>query len=507
MTSEPEPEATGAAAAKSSSGTGGEGFFPAQYFQSPGWARVAAALPLIAAASNGNELWDRLTADSGEGPVSNDPRLIRGGDDYEPVLDAIQAGSDGDDFSPPCDAMPGVFGRIIPRIAALVGQAPALFAHGPHHDQQPLPLMHRGRAGEVTVSHAQVASLMAMAFLGVGLPPSAYARGRSSSEHPDPDELGEFPLPSMLHIVWPKRGLDFPPHVHKVRCFLCYFSRFEDHGAASGGKLTIQRAVATATDRELLSSLATSETPLCELDVQPLRTSIEDQRGCARVDFANRMIGGGVWLSGPGAASQEEITFATHPDLCAAKLLCAQMADDEALLLSGARHAAMHTGYSETFRYVGPASGEVADATWVAIDALPLPDEQPTAQFLGKGTAREALKALVGFRAARRTTSTIATGNWGCGAFNGCPEVKALVQWVAASEAGVSQLRYHLWDDDATHEALMRLAALHEGGVDGGEVSVGQLWTAAQRAAKDAGGGANSCDGCCFLDLCIRQLQ
>ena len=68
--------------------------------------------------------------------------------------------------------------------------------------------------------------------------------------------------------------------------------------------------------------------PLCVLDVQPLHSSIEDQRGC-RVDFANRQVGGGVFLSTPGATAQEEISFATHPELCAAKLLCEQMADDE----------------------------------------------------------------------------------------------------------------------------------------------------------------------------------
>lgn len=28
----------------------------------------------------------------------------------------------------------------------------------------------------------------------------------------------------------------------------------------------------------------------------------------------------------------------------------------------------------------------------------------------------------------------IATGNWGCGAFGGDPEVKAIVQWLAASQ-------------------------------------------------------------------------
>ena len=28
----------------------------------------------------------------------------------------------------------------------------------------------------------------------------------------------------------------------------------------------------------------------------------------------------------------------------------------------------------------------------------------------------------------------VATGNWGCGAFGGDPEVKAIIQWLAASQ-------------------------------------------------------------------------
>jgi hypothetical protein len=198
--------------------------------------------------------------------------------------------------------MPAVFDSIVPRIAALVGEAPTLFAAS-----NQLPLLRSGRAGEVSVSRAQVSSLLAMAFLGVGLPPAAYLRGTSDVK----DELGQFPFPSMVNIVWPKRRLDFAPNVHKVRCFLCYFSHFAED---AGGALNIQRVVASPADREAVSGLLTSETPLCVLDVQPLHSSIEDQRGC-RVDFANRQVGGGVFLSTPGATAQEEISFATHPEL------------------------------------------------------------------------------------------------------------------------------------------------------------------------------------------------
>ena len=46
--------------------------------------------------------------------------------------------------------------------------------------------------------------------------------------------------------------------------------------------------------------------------------------------------GGGVLLNTPGSTAQEEITFATHPELCAAKLRAIPSLDyAESLVLAG----------------------------------------------------------------------------------------------------------------------------------------------------------------------------
>ena len=42
---------------------------------------------------------------------------------------------------------------------------------------------------------------------------------------------------------------------------------------------------------------------------------------------------------------------------------------------------------------------------------------------------------------------TIATGNWGCGAFNGNHELKFIQQWIAASFAGIEILDYYTFKD------------------------------------------------------------
>lgn len=39
------------------------------------------------------------------------------------------------------------------------------------------------------------------------------------------------------------------------------------------------------------------------------------------------------------------------------------------------------------------------------------------------------------------------TGNWGCGDFGGNKELKFIIQWIAASVAGVSTLSFHTHGD------------------------------------------------------------
>uniref|UniRef100_A0A803M5H4 PARG catalytic Macro domain-containing protein n=1 Tax=Chenopodium quinoa TaxID=63459 RepID=A0A803M5H4_CHEQI len=43
----------------------------------------------------------------------------------------------------------------------------------------------------------------------------------------------------------------------------------------------------------------------------------------------------------------------------------------------------------------------------------------------------------------------IATGNWGCGAFGGDPEVKTVIQWLAASQALRPFILYYTFELDA----------------------------------------------------------
>ncbi|KAK9106128.1 hypothetical protein Scep_022972 [Stephania cephalantha] len=65
----------------------------------------------------------------------------------------------------------------------------------------------------------------------------------------------------------------------------------------------------------------------------------------------------------------------------------------------------------------------------------------------------------------------IATGNWGCGAFGGDPQLKAVIQWLAASQALRPFILYYSFGEEALQglEQATRWISSHEW-------TVGELW-------------------------------
>ena len=198
-------------------------------------------------------------------------------------------------------------------------------------------------------------------------------------------------------------------------------------------------------------------------------------------------IGGGSIAYG---CVQEEIMFACHPELNCARLIFTPMRENEAFVLVGAEQFAEPRGYAfnlecggpyrdETPLQPGPGStpaGEAVDgdaqgrfgggqlAAYVtAIDAMDYRGARDlSVQFRPEYVKRELLKAFAGFAlpaevVGSRPPGTLATGNWGAGAFMGDGRLKALIQWAAASEAGLSMC-YFPFDDDYLAEQLQPIA-------------------------------------------------
>lgn len=102
----------------------------------------------------------------------------------------------------------------------------------------------------------------------------------------------------------------------------------------------------------------------------------------------------------------------------------------------------------------------------------------PETQFQQENLLRELGKAFAGFcdhtsEASRAAFPTIATGNWGCGVFGGFVDLKAVLQWMAAS-MGQRQLRYYPFGD-SVNERLGQLVTAVQAAPNG-SVTVGWMW-------------------------------
>ncbi|KAE8686716.1 Poly(ADP-ribose) glycohydrolase 1 [Hibiscus syriacus] len=228
-----------------------------------------------------------------------------------------------------------------------------------------------------------------------------------------------------------------------------------------------------------------STIPLCPFQVHSSGLIEDHAIGTLEVDFANKYLGGGALNRG---CVQEEIRFMINPELIAGMLFLPSMADNEAIEIVGTERFSDYTGYASSFRFTGDyVDKRNVDSLGrrktriVAIDALCSPRMK---QYKLNYLLRETNKAFCGFlyqskyiqykrlfkimnsvqlneasflpvetNGEFRTEELgksdekcvqlkdpenyvgIATGNWGCGAFGGDSELKAMIQWLAASQA------------------------------------------------------------------------
>ncbi|KAG0281784.1 hypothetical protein BGZ95_010437 [Linnemannia exigua] len=247
----------------------------------------------------------------------------------------------------------------------------------------------------------------------------------------------------------------------KLRCIIHYFDRILQQ---------ILNETVTLEPGEMFN-----QAPFSYSDVKiELDAPLEDDAplGALQLDFANKVIGGGVLGRG---AVQEEIRFAICPELIVSRLFTQMLQNNEAVLIKGAERFSNYNGYAQTFEWhsnhfdttprdkLGRRKTEIC-----AIDALPFKSEpQRLDQFCESTVFRELNKAIAGFRRSPITSSDwglcrgeapsprgdpIATGNWGCGAFGGHLQLKFLIQLIAASVcAGYSRIEE---DDDLGRDLI-----------------------------------------------------
>ncbi|KFY80664.1 hypothetical protein V499_00492 [Pseudogymnoascus sp. VKM F-103] len=299
------------------------------------------------------------------------------------------------------------------------------------------------------------------------------------------------------------------PHAGAVDAYLTalftYFDRITDTDdysplAADLGSWPISYTL--HTNRDPLPTLQRKLLPLEVLELSAASTSPEllGIPDGASVISANKFVGFGR------TGTQEETHVGASPECCPAVLVTPPLADNQAFVVVGPEAMIVIAGYGRDARcaeVLVPSGGSAihhgkwAKRTMLFVDALELDMADRSGglpDVLPGNVERELRKAYTGFRASyitcegnrREPFSVIYTGFWGCRTFGGNPDIKALIQWCAASLADSSMkficstseqhefavnlrsfIEYTSTNGIRTDELLQILLDLTPGGLDG----------------------------------------
>jgi len=360
------------------------------------------------------------------------------------------------------------FEHVLPQMCQLALRMPLLFPDG-------LLLLRAGCARTVDLSAEQCGCLLVHAFFCTfrDRQQPFYVDGRCSMPY-----FTFINLHGPLHPAMNPTSVLSQVQLQKWRCFLCYFSTLAHRLAATPADpanarhVHFERLVADTSELDF-STWASDESPLCAVDARPDGLIEEAGAGALQLDFANKMVGGGVLRNG---CVQEEIRFLISPELVVARLLAEKLADNEALRLVGFERFSSYSGYAKTFQFAG-AYHEIGTSEGAAscmpeqlytqlavIDATNYgrAAHSRATQYTMDAVERELNKAFVGFSRASADSndsslSPICTGNWGCGAFGGDPQLKAVIQLLAASRARRPAMHYFTFGDAGFASSLQTL--------------------------------------------------
>ncbi|XP_043958689.1 poly(ADP-ribose) glycohydrolase-like isoform X1 [Gambusia affinis] len=310
------------------------------------------------------------------------------------------------------DAVEHLFDSLLPDMVQLALRASELCT-------KPIPLLKRGMSHSITMSQEQVACLLANAFFCTF--PRRNSRKTEYCNYPDINFFRLFEGSSSRKI-------------EKLKTLMCYFKSVTEQKPT--GLVTFSRR---RLDKP--PNWKSSPTLLTRLHITCEGTIEDDGYGMLQVDFANKFVGGGVIGAG---LVQEEIRFLINPELIVSRLFTEALDDNEALIITGSQQYSKYTGYSQTYKWAGCHHDTNPRDDWtrrcteiVAIDALQF--RNFLEQFHPDKINRELNKAYCGFSHSEKESpnlAAVATGNWGCGVFGGDTRLKALIQMLAAAEAG-----------------------------------------------------------------------
>ncbi|XP_028286681.1 poly(ADP-ribose) glycohydrolase isoform X2 [Parambassis ranga] len=344
------------------------------------------------------------------------------------------------------DAAEHLFDSLLPDMVQLALRTSELCT-------KPIPLLKRGMNHSITMSQEQVACLLANAFFCTF--PRRNSRRTEYCNYPDINFVRLFEGSSSRKI-------------EKLKTLMCYFKSVTEKMPT--GLITFTRK---SLDKPL--NWKSSQTQLTKLHITCEGTIEDDGYGMLQVDFANQFVGGGVTSSG---LVQEEIRFLVNPELIISRLFTEALDHNECLIITGTQQYSKYTGYAQTYQWDGSHQDTTPSDAWqrrcteiVAIDALQF--RNFLEQFHPVKINRELKKAYCGFARPEEQSenlSAVATGNWGCGVFGGDTRLKALLQMLAAAEAGRDVAYFTFGDSELMTDVHNMHSFLTQRNVSVGEV-------------------------------------
>lgn len=307
------------------------------------------------------------------------------------------------------------FSKLLPKMIDLALALPNICTKA-------IPLLRQHSNHTITMSQKQASSLLANAF---------FCTFPSRNTQRKPSDLPSINFNGLYDGG--RNGGIAPNKAEKLKCIIHYFRQVTEREPS--GNLSFSRK-----SLEEFPKWERETTKFRKLHITSSGTIEDDGVRMLQVDFANKIIGGGVLHRG---CVQEEIRFVICPELLISRLFTEVLDKNECLVMTGCQRFSKYVGYADTFQWNGNYHDKTPRDSWgrlctqlVAIDANPFRStrEQYSPQWLN----REINKAFVGFddQSTRYQLPAIATGNWGCGAFRGDPQLKSLLQLMAAAKAG-----------------------------------------------------------------------
>jgi len=317
--------------------------------------------------------------------------------------------------------------EVLPGIINLVLETNTLFPNG-----KTFPLLRQDSNQRITLSKRQCACLLAHMVMCI----------TRDQENNKLAELINF------SVIYGKAGLakNVARKIHKIKCIFTYFEKFFKDKESQEGEVIFERSFLEGdhTEKEWMDCDET----LTRADIQP-EGSIEDTRDALQVVFSDKQLGDQV-LQLP--TTQQQIMSLIHPELILSILFCEELKLDEAVRVYGAGRFSNYKGYGDSFEFVGPFGEDVDRRQHVIMDAEKYHSKQAASQFHENCVLRELNKAYAGFQTENieeGDRKKVATGKWGCGVFRGNPQLKFMIQWLAASRAG-REIVFYTYNDAVT---------------------------------------------------------